>query len=420
MAYFQRLMGLNTQILLAAMVGIGLGFWLNPLAADHELKIQILYWAGILGSLFIGLLKMVVMPLIFTSLVVGIAKLQQHRQAGAVWRYTLGFFLFTMLLAMALALLITGWVKPGQGLDIALFSGAMSSVQAQTLSGGEFLSQLLKSLFQNPVAAMADGKILPLVVFAIFLGVALVKASVGEESRRFQLLGVLEELLDLLMRIIGWIMRIAPLGVLGLLTKLMATQDMALLTTVAEFIVLVFGITLIHGVVVLPGLLYLLTGKSPLWLWRGAREALVTAFATSSSAATLPVTLRCAEHNLGVRKDVAGFVLPVGATMNMDGTALYEASAALFIAYLLGMDLSLGQQLVVMATAMVASMGAPGIPSAGMVTMVMVLQAVGLPAEAIAILLPIDRILDTIRTAVNVEGDIVTSVVVDSRLKHEA
>ena len=143
---------------------------------------------------------------------------------------------------------------------------------------------------------------------------------------------------------------------------------------------------------------------------------MVTAFATSSSAATLPLSINCAEQSLSVKKDVAGFVLPVGATMNMDGTALYEASAALFIAYLCGMDLSVGQQIIVMLTAMVASMGAPGIPSAGMVTMVMVLQSVGLPAEAIAILLPIDRILDTVRTAVNVEGDIVTSVVVDNAL----
>ena len=216
--------------------------------------------------------------------------------------------------------------------------------------------------------------------------------------------------------IIGWVMKLAPLGVFALLTKLMATQDMALLGTMGEFIVLVFAITLIHGVLVLPGLMYLFTRKSPLWLLRGARPAMVTAFATSSSAATLPLSINCAEQSLSVKKDVAGFVLPVGATMNMDGTALYEASAALFIAYLCGMDLSVGQQIIVMLTAMVASMGAPGIPSAGMVTMVMVLQSVGLPAEAIAILLPIDRILDTVRTAVNVEGDIVTSVVVDNAL----
>jgi Na+/H+-dicarboxylate symporter len=158
--------------------------------------------------------------------------------------------------------------------------------------------------------------------------------------------------------------------------------------------------------------LYLFTGKSPLWFWRGAREALVTAFATSSSAATLPVTLRCTTQHLHVRSEIAGFVLPLGATMNMDGTALYEAAAALFIANLMGLELSFTQQLIVFIVSMIAAMGAPGLPSAGMVTMVMVLQSVGLPAEAIAILLPVDRLLDTLRTSVNVQGDMIGSVVV--------
>ena len=162
----------------------------------------------------------------------------------------------------------------------------------------------------------------------------------------------------------------------------------------------------------LPLLLYLITGKSPLSFWRGAREALITAFATSSSNATLPITMRCTIHNFKVKPEIAGFVVPLGATVNMDGTALYEAAAALFIANLVGVELSFAQQLIVFFTAMIAAIGAPGIPSAGMVTMVMVLQSVGLPAEAIAILLPIDRLLDTIRTTVNVQGDMVGSLVV--------
>jgi Na+/H+-dicarboxylate symporter len=154
------------------------------------------------------------------------------------------------------------------------------------------------------------------------------------------------------------------------------------------------------------------TGKSPLWFWNGAKEALITAFATSSSSATLPVSMRCITQHLHVKPEIAGFVLPLGTTVNMDGTALYEAAAALFIANLAGIELNLVQQLIVFFTAMIGAIGAPGIPSAGMVTMVMVLQSVGLPAEAIAILLPIDRLLDTIRTAVNVEGDMVGSLVV--------
>lgn len=402
---------LNLQILIGAVAGLLLGFALNSAGGDMSFSGEILYGASLIGTVFIGLLKMILIPLIFTSIVVGVANLQAHHQASRVWRYTLGFFVLSMICAMLLALVATGWVKPGSEMGIAMFADAMQGFEAKQLSGSEFVSTFLASLFMNPIAAMAEGKILPVVVFALLLGIAMVRSG-----RNLQLLNVMQELLDLLMIMIQWIMKLAPIGVFALLTKLLATQDIALLASMAGFIVLVFAITLLHGIVVLPGLMWLFTRKSPLWLWRGARPALITAFATSSSAATLPISLRCSEEQLGVRNSVAGFVLPVGATMNMDGTALYEASAALFIAYLMGIDLGVGAQMIVMFTAMIASMGAPGIPSAGMVTMVMVLQSVGLPAEAIAILLPIDRILDTIRTAVNVEGDIVASVVVNHAL----
>lgn len=404
--------GLNLQILIAAVLGLALGYWLNGVDPQAASRINILYGAGLIATLFIDLLKMVLIPLVFTSIVVGVASLQAHQQAGKVWKITLGFFVLTSAIAMLLALVATGIVRPGDGMGLDLFKDSMQNFKATSMPGTEILAGFLHSLFMNPITALAEGKILPVVMFALFLGVALVQAG-GRHPRVIELL---QELLDLLMRMIGWIMKLAPLGILALLVRLMATQNMDLLATMATFIVLVFAITIAHGAVVLPGLMWMFTRRSPLWLWRGARPALITAFATSSSSATLPISLQCAEQNLGVRKEIAGFVLPLGATMNMDGTALYEASAALFIAYLMGLDLSVGQQLIVMATAMVASMGAPGIPSAGMVTMVMVLQSVGLPAEAIAILLPIDRILDTIRTAVNVEGDIVTSVVVNHRM----
>jgi Na+/H+-dicarboxylate symporter len=231
-------------------------------------------------------------------------------------------------------------------------------------------------------------------------------------ERYKNLLVLLQELLEISMMIVGWIMRLAPLGIMALLINLAATQDMALIKTLGYFVLVVIGTTLVHGVIALPLILYLVTGVTPLQFWRGAREALITAFATSSSSATLPVTLRCVEQHLHVKRDIAGFVVPLGATVNMDGTALYEAVAALFVANLAGIDLSFGQQLVVFFTAMLGAIGAPGIPSAGMVTMIVVLQSVGLPVEAIAILLPIDRLLDTVRTAVNVEDDMIASMVV--------
>jgi Na+/H+-dicarboxylate symporter len=207
-------------------------------------------------------------------------------------------------------------------------------------------------------------------------------------------------------------MHIAPLGIAALLLQLVATQNSALLGSLLHFIMVVIGSTLFHGIVILPLMLYVVTRMSPLHFWRGSREALITAFATSSSAATLPVTLRCVEQHLHVRKDIANFVVPLGATANMDGTALYEAAAALFIARLAGIELDLAHQLIIFFVAMLAAIGAPGIPSVGMLSMVLVLESVGLPTAAIAILLPIDRVLDTVRTAVNVEGDMVGSLIV--------
>lgn len=399
---------LNQLILIAAVLGAAIGFGANGMEESAG-KSWLLYFSNMIGNLFIDLLKMVLVPLIFTSIVVGVANLQAHSQAGKVWRYTLMFFVLTSSLAMILALIVTGWVKPGKDVEVAMFADSMANFSQISMTPSEFFAQFLRSLFLNPFTAFAEGKVLPIVVYALLLGVALVLGA----NRYPTVLNFMQEALDITMRMVSWIMYLAPVGIAALLIRLLAEQDLAIISTLGSFIGLVFLTTIFHGVVVLPLLLYLVTKKSPLWFWRGAREALITAFATSSSSATLPITMRCAQENLKVRKSIAGFVVPLGATINMDGTALYEAAAALFVANLVGIDLTLTQQLIVCATAMVASMGAPGIPSAGMVTMIMVLQAVGLPAEAIAILLPVDRLLDTIRTAVNVEGDMIGSLIVD-------
>jgi Na+/H+-dicarboxylate symporter len=361
-----------------------------------------------IGGLFIDLLKMILIPLVFCSITVGIANLREHQQMHRVWITTLSFFVFSMAIAIVLGLSVSHYFKPGAGLHLAMFTDAMQNFQAKQLSFSEFFSQFLHGLFLNPFSALAEGNVLAVVVFALILGVALV---IGGERYK-NMLVLFQEAFEICMRIVAWIMRLAPLGVAALLLKLVASQDAVMLATLAKFVVLIMATTLFHGVVILPLILYLATGKTPLWFWRGAREALMTAFATSSSNATLPVTLRCTTQHLHVKPEIAGFVVPLGATINMDGTALYEAAAALFVANLAGIDLSLAQQMIVFFTAMIAAMGAPGIPSAGMVTMAMVLQSVGLPAEAIAILLPIDRLLDTLRTTVNVQGDMVGSLIV--------
>ncbi len=406
-----KLPSLNSQILIGALFGIVAGALMGY--PETTAETNSLYMAGLMGALFIDLLKMILIPLVFCSIAVGIANLRQHSQMQRVWVSTLTFFVSSMAIAIVLALTAVNYFKPGKGLSLEMFAHATQNFQAKQMPVGEFFAQFLHGLFVNPFTALANGNVLAVVIFALFLGVALVMGG----DRYKSIHNMLQELLEIVMRMVGWIMHLAPFGIAALLFKLAATQDVAMLQSLVKFVAVVVGTTLLHGIVILPLIMYLFTRHSPLWFWRGAREALVTAFATSSSAATLPVTLRCVTQNLNVRPEIGGFVIPLGATINMDGTALYEAAAALFIANLAGIDLNFTQQLIVFFTAMFAAIGAPGIPSAGMVTMVMVLQSVGLPAEAIAILLPIDRLLDTLRTTVNVEGDMVGSLVVQKLVK---
>ena len=406
-------MSLNTQILMAAILGVIFGFVLIEFP-NTAFFAGSLYGIGIASSIFIGLLKMLLVPLIFSSIVVGVSNLQAGGQLGRVWKITLACCVTTTTLALILGLSCAHIFGVGKGVDILMFQDAMSQQQTpDTLTPSSFFTHFIQNTLINPFKAFSDGNVLAVVVFALFVGAALVAG--GEKFKTVRQLS--QQFFDIMMLMIGWVMKLAPLGIFALLAKLIATEDISVLSRLAEFAAVVTGTTIFHGAVVLPLLLWVFGKMSPWTFFKGTRTALITAFATSSSSATMPLSMKCAQENLGVRPQTAGFVIPLGTQLNMDGTALYEAAAALFIANLMGLDLSLGQQLVVCATAMIASLGAPGIPSAGMVTMIMVLQSVGLPAEAIAILLPIDRLLDTVRTVVNVQGDMMISVVVDRYTK---
>lgn len=402
-------MNLNTQILLAAVLGVAFGFLLNAypqtIFVDYSL-----YGLSILSNIFIGLLKMLLIPLIFSSIVVGVSNLQAGGQFGRVWKITALSSITTTTLALILGISCAHLFDVGKGIDIQIFQADMQSHQTpDTLTPSSFLTNFVQNTLINPFKAFSEGNVLAVVVFALFLGVALVKG--GE---RFALVrNSFQQFFEMMMMLVGWVMKLAPIGIFALLAKLIASEDLSVLSRLVEFAAVVTGTTIFHGLVVLPLLLWIFGRMDPITFFKGARAALVTAFATSSSSATMPLSLKCAQENLGVRPQTAGFVIPLGTQLNMDGTALYEAAAALFIANLMGLDLSITQQIIVCLVAIVASLGAPGIPSAGMVTMIMVLQSVGLPAEAIAILLPIDRLLDTVRTVVNVQGDMMISVVVD-------
>lgn len=406
-------MSLNTQILIAAIFGVAFGFFLNQFPETSFFSGSI-YGLSILSSIFIGLLKLLLIPLIFSSIVVGVSNLQSGGQLGRTWKITVACCVTTTTLALILGIGCAHLFDIGKGGDIALFQDAMAQHQSpDTLTPSAFFTNFIQNTLINPFKAFAEGNVLAVVVFALLLGVALVKGGTKFDGIK----QLSQQFFDIMMLMIAWVMKLAPIGIFALLAKLIATEDISVLSRLAEFAAVVTGTTIFHGAVVLPLLLWIFGKMSPLTFFKGTRAALITAFATSSSSATMPLSMKCAQENLGVRPQTAGFVIPLGTQLNMDGTALYEAAAALFIANLIGLDLNFTQQLIVCLTAMIASLGAPGIPSAGMVTMIMVLQSVGLPAEAIAILLPIDRLLDTVRTVVNVQGDMMISVVVDRYTK---
>jgi Na+/H+-dicarboxylate symporter len=401
-------LSLNVWILIGALIGLSLGFWITHVGPDAPGVAGTLYTSKLVSTFFLDLLRMIVVPLVFASIVVGVANLQAHNSMHRVWVTTLVFFMMTTGIAILIGFGASSLFKPGEGAEVLMLSEAVQNAPARNMALSDYISHLLRGMIQNPFKALAQGDILAILIAALLIGIALVAG--GERYKTIH--NVFKELQDICLRIVGWIMWIAPIGVGALLLRLVATQNNSVYQGLLELIVVVIGATLFHGVIVLPLILYLTTRVNPLRFWRGAKPALITAFATSSSNATLPVTLRAAKEDLGVKEEVADFVIPLGATINMDGTALYEAVAVLFVARLAGVDLSVAEQIIVFFVAMLGAIGAPGMPSVGMLSVVLVLESVGLPTAAIALLLPIDRLLDTVRTAVNVEGDMVGSIVV--------
>jgi Na+/H+-dicarboxylate symporter len=395
----------NAQIGMGALLAIGFG--VIPESGIETVQI--------VGRVFIAMLKMLIAPMILFSIANGIAQMGAASAVGRMGVRTVLLYLVTMALAVATGLVLVNTVQPGLGSTLretAFFQqavGAETPAMAKDLALGPFLLQTVFQVLTNPFESLTEGRILPIVGFAILLGLALLRVG----PRGQTLVDGVHAANAVIMTIIGWFIRLAPVGIFALIGHLVATVGFGeLVEHLAAFSVVVIGGTLIHAFVTLPLLAQLIAGVGPRELLGGVWEAMVVAFSTSSSAATLPVTTRCVEDNLDVPPSVSSFVLPLGATVNMDGTALYEAIAAVFVANIYGIELGLPAQIVVFAVAIVTAIGAPGIPSAGMVTMVVVLESVGLPAEGVGILLTIDRLLDTFRTMANVEGDAVVAACV--------
>lgn len=384
----------HTQIFIAIIAGGIVGSILGP-NAEH---------IKIVGDIFIRLLRMIIIPLIMASMVTGIVSIGSGRNLGRISLRTAVYYMATTLLAVTVGLVLVNLIKPGVGVKLPAEQNAVD-VQRIDPSAISIITDIVpKNLF----TAMAEDKVLSIIFFSLLLGFAI--SSIGEKAK--PIADIFDAFNEIMLKITDWIMHLAPLGVFALMAYTIGIVGLEVIKPLALYMFTVIAGLLIHACLTLPVLLTVFGRYSPFRFIRQMFSAVATAFSTASSAATLPITMDCLEKNVGVSKKVAGFVLPIGATINMDGTALYEAVAAMFIAQAYGITMTLPQQITIMLTATLASIGAAAIPGAGLVTMVIVLKAVGLPLEGIAIILAVDRLLDMSRTSINVWGDACGAVVV--------
>jgi len=404
-------MSLTSRILLAMAAGILLGSGLNLLlhstglpealrAVGNTYLIEGLF--DVVGRIFVASLKLLVVPLVLVSLVCGASSLGSSSRMGPIAGKTMVLYLLTTAIAVSVALAAAVLVGPGKGVGLET-DATFTAVSPPPLT------DVLVDIFPtNPVSAMADGNMLQIIVFALLLGLAITHA--GAAGRRIA--DFFRDMEAVVMKMVSILMHLAPYGVFALLAKLFATMGIGAILDLAAYFVTVLAVLLFHVLVIYTLLLKGLTRLSPKILLSKMRPVWAFAFSTASSGATLPITMRTVERRLGVHNSVAGFTIPLGATINMDGTAIMQGAATVFIAQVYGIDLSMTAFVMVVITATLASIGTAAVPGVGLVTLTMVLGQVGLPVEGIALIIGVDRLLDMVRTAVNVTGDALVSVIV--------
>jgi len=355
----------------------------------------------IIGKLFVNSLKMLVVPLVFCSIAVGVSSLANISLMGRVGLKAIIIYLFTTAIAISLALIVAITINPGKGLDIA------DTSEFTVKEAPSIISVITSIIPPNPVLAMAEGEMLQIILFSILLGVAItLSASAGEPIKKG-----LQSLNSIMMSMVNIVMKFAPIGVFCLIAKTFATQGISMVIPLASYFFTVALVLLLHVLITYTVLLKFIAKVSPIIFIKKMRDAIVFAFSTASSNATIPVTLNTVEKKLGVDKAVASFTVPLGATINMDGTAIMQGVATVFIASVYQVDLSLADYLIVILTATMASIGTAGVPGVGLIMLAMVLTQVGLPVEGIALIIGIDRLLDMMRTAVNITGDSMVSII---------
>jgi len=419
-----RKLQLHWQILIAILLGVTAG-WLS---GDEAGFLGVSFYAvyDFVGTLFINALKMLIVPLIVSSIIVGVAGIGGGGNLGRLGGKTMLFYGVTSLLAILIGLVLVNLVQPGivdgapAGDLLALEESTRAVAQsvgaaAGTGGGGQLARLFLSMVPPNIIQAAAEGQMLGLIFFSIVFGYFMTRVGhdQGDAMYRFW-----DALFAIMMKITTWVMAFAPIGVFGLVARTVARTGFDAAQPLIVFSLTVLGALALHALLVIPALLKVVGKVSPVALYRAAAPALLTAFSTASSSATLPITMDAMERRAGVSNRISSFVLPLGATVNMNGTALYECVAAIFIAQAYGLELSFGVQFIIVVTALVTSVGVAGIPSASLVAIAIILAAVGLPVEAIGVLFVFDRILDMARTAINILGDCTCAVIV-ARLEGE-
>lgn len=382
------------QLLAAFVLAIIVGLLLGDRAA----------YVQPLGDLFLRLIRFIIVPLILATIIVGVTSAGSMKKLGRLGGKTISFYLVTSFFAITIGLIVALLLSPGTGVDVSLNEENIPSGETQSV-----MDTLLNIIPTNPIESLATANILQIIFFAIFLGLGITLA--GDKAAPVQ--RFFDGLAEVMYKIIAVVMKLVPIGIFGLLAPIVGQYGLDVLMPLMKLIIAILIASVLHIVVIYSIALKTLGKMSPLQFLKGILPAVTVAFTTCSSSGTLPVTMKNTQENLGVSKETSSFVLPLGATINMDGTAIYQGIAVMFTAQYFGQSLSIGQLLIVALVATLASIGAAGVPGAGMVMLTMTLAAVNLPLEAIALIAGIDRILDMIRTAVNVMGDATASVVVD-------
>ena len=402
MSYYTKL-SFTQKILAAMLFGAILGIILNNISVYNSLINQYLSNGvfEVVGKLFVNSLKMLVVPLVFCSITVGITSLGNLSLMGRVGLKAIIIYLLTTAFAITLALIFAIFIEPGQGYEID------SSIQFSAKEAPSLSSVLTSIVPSNPILAMADGEMLQIILFAIILGIAI--TITGSKAESFKK-GIIS-LNEIMMSMVTIIMKFAPLGVFCLIAKTFATQGIDMIIPLASYFFTVTIVLILHVLLTYSAFLKLIGKVSPFLFLKKMRTAIVFAFSTASSNATIPVTLNTVEKRLGVDKSVASFTVPLGATINMDGTAIMQGVATVFIASVYMVDLTIGDYLTVVLTATLASIGTAGVPGVGLIMLTMVLTQVGLPVEGVALIIGIDRLLDMMRTAVNITGDSMVSLI---------